>query len=237
MSEFAVLIPVEDDTQPPADYTTMDLTEDIESKLLIMQRQIKKIQQSISQLRIKKTNAIIVNKDTVDVASIVKLTLSDYVTTICDNCFEFRYKGKLHDLPDGSAAVKFHSGRCDHYQHGTRHRDGGPAIIFGKDEIYYQHGLRDRKDGPAVIFDKLEIHFTEGRMVKMMWDKIVLNMSVSNQNYSGDMRVYWQLFENDGFISSYALKFKELSHETWPTSVSYQSSGYVHNVHISFKYY
>jgi hypothetical protein len=39
------------------------------------------------------------------------------------------------------------------YQHGNRHRDDGPALIYANgDKLWYQHDNIHRDDGPAVEY-------------------------------------------------------------------------------------
>ncbi len=64
---------------------------------------------------------------------------------IKDHCIEYHYLNYVYTV--------YNCGSQHWYQHGERHRDGGPAIINANgDRFWYQHGKHHRDDGPAIIY-------------------------------------------------------------------------------------
>src|ERR1700691_1630919 len=72
------------------------------------------------------------------------------------------------DIPENyTGIVEYKNGIIVYYLNGKRHREDGPAFIWGDGTVfYYLNGSLHREDGPAIIWD-------DGRMEYFIIDKKV----------------------------------------------------------------
>jgi hypothetical protein len=88
--------------------------------------------------------------------------MQEYIVKIDRNGTEFWYDmDGQHHREDDKPAVIYSNGDLCWYKNGQRHRENGPAVIYGDTQVWFRYGKRHRVDGPAVIYNGTEEYWID----------------------------------------------------------------------------